>query len=137
MGDRAGLAPFLMTQPNGFWTTGCGADGWAECPEYPLAMESRLLTRMDVYKYAREAYDLGVRYIGGCCGFEPYHIRAIAEELVEERGGKLPPGSDKSHKWGEGLNYSSTSIINARANRKHWENIVPHSGRDQPPTYEL
>ena len=34
-----------------------------------------------MHKYARQAYDLGVRYIGGCCGFEPYHIRAIAEEV--------------------------------------------------------
>ena len=31
--------------------------------------------RWDMHKYAREAFDLGVRYIGGCCGFEPYHIR--------------------------------------------------------------
>ena len=46
-----------------------------------LAMEPRTLTRWDVHKYARRAYDLGVRYIGGCCGFEPYHIRAIAEEV--------------------------------------------------------
>ena len=34
-----------------------------------------------MHKYARRAYDMGVRYIGGCCGFEPYHIRAIAEEV--------------------------------------------------------
>ena len=40
-----------------------------------------MVTRWDVHKYARRAYDLGVRYIGGCCGFEPYHIRAIAEEV--------------------------------------------------------
>ena len=46
-------------------------------------MEPRTLTRWDVHKYARRAYDLGVRYIGGCCGFEPYHIRAIAEEVWE------------------------------------------------------
>ena len=46
-----------------------------------LALEPRTLTRWDVQKYARQAYDLGVRYIGGCCGFEPYHIRAIAEEV--------------------------------------------------------
>ena len=44
-------------------------------------MEPRTLTRWDVHKYARRAYDMGVRYIGGCCGFEPYHIRAIAEEV--------------------------------------------------------
>jgi len=48
---------------------------------FPLALEPRTLTRWDVHKYARQAYDLGVRYIGGCCGFEPYHIRAIAEEV--------------------------------------------------------
>ena len=46
-----------------------------------LALEPRTLTRWDVHKYARRAYDRGVRYIGGCCGFEPYHIRAIAEEV--------------------------------------------------------
>ena len=34
-----------------------------------------------MHKYARRAYDMGVRYIGGCCGFQPYHIRAIAEEV--------------------------------------------------------
>merc|ERR1712149_89505 len=43
----------------------------------------------------REAYDLGVRYIGGCCGFEPYHIRAMCEELRDIRG-KIPESSDKS-----------------------------------------
>ena len=48
---------------------------------FPIALEPRILTRWDVHKYARQAYDLGVRYIGGCCGFEPYHIRAIAEEV--------------------------------------------------------
>ena len=44
-------------------------------------MESRLLSRRDCHDFARKAYDLGVRYLGGCCGFEPYHIRAIAEEV--------------------------------------------------------
>ena len=29
----------------------------------------------------RSAYDLGVRYIGGCCGIKAYHIRAISEEV--------------------------------------------------------
>ena len=46
-------------------------------------------------KFARESYELGVRYIGGCCGFQAYHIRAVAEELAEERNA-LPSGSVKS-----------------------------------------
>ena len=36
----------------------------------------------------------GIRYIGGCCGFEPYHIRGVAEELSEERG-RRPAGGAK------------------------------------------
>ena len=55
-----------------------------------------------MHRYAREAYEIGVRYIGGCCGFEPYHIRAVAEELSAERG-CLPAGSEKHDMWGAGL----------------------------------
>ena len=36
-----------------------------------------------------------MRVLGGCCGVESYHIRAMAEELAVERG-RLPAGSDKS-----------------------------------------
>ncbi len=50
------------------------------------ALESRLLNRFDVQRYAREAYNMGIRYIGACCGMEPYHVRAIAEEA----SGHLP-----------------------------------------------
>ena len=45
------------------------------------------MTRIDSRKYAREAYEAGVRYFGGCCGFEPHHIREIAEEV--QRGEKI------------------------------------------------
>lgn len=79
----------------------------------PAALESRTVTRFDVHKYARAAYDLGVRYIGGCCGFEPYHVRAIAEELAEERG-KLPASSAKHEPWGAGIWNSKYQFISAR-----------------------
>ena len=58
-------------------------------------MEPRQITRWEAAKFAREAFELGVRVIGGCCGFESHHIRAIAEELAQERG-RLPVGSQKS-----------------------------------------
>ena len=104
---------FLLTQENLFFLASvqCSASkcshyvffrdpdaghfGWVDLPEFPYAFEPRQITRMEAMKYAREAYDLGVRYIGGCCGFEPYHMRAIAEELHKERG-KLPEASKKS-----------------------------------------
>ena len=73
-------------------------------PEFPTAMEPRMYTRWDMHGFARAAHELGVRYIGGCCGVEPHHIRAIAEELQAERGGrKVAEGSRKHDKWGAGM----------------------------------
>jgi methionine synthase I (cobalamin-dependent) len=45
------------------------------------AMEARKLTRFDARRFARAAYEMGVRYIGGCCGFESYHIAAMSDEV--------------------------------------------------------
>ncbi|XP_037787975.1 betaine--homocysteine S-methyltransferase 1-like [Penaeus monodon] len=134
--DAEGLRPFLMTQPNGFFTEGADKSGYLGVPEYPFAMESRTVTRFDVHKYARAAYDLGVRYIGGCCGFEAYHIRAIGEELAKERG-RLPPASDKHEPWGGTLRQSAFAYIRERAREDYWRNLVPSTGRSVPPTYPV
>lgn len=77
------------------------------------ALETRAITRWDIHKYTREAYNAGIRYIGGCCGFEPYHIRAIAEELAEERG-FLPPASEKHGLWGAALEMHTKPWVRAR-----------------------
>ena len=76
-------------------------------------LETRLLTRWEMHKYAREAYDLGVRYIGGCCGFEAYHVRAVCEELAKERG-CLPDSSEKHDPWGAGLKMHTKPWVRAR-----------------------
>lgn len=77
------------------------------------ALEPRILTRWDMQKYARDAYNAGIRYIGGCCGFEPYHIRALSEELETERG-FLPAGSEKHGSWGSGLMMHTKPWVRAR-----------------------
>uniref|UniRef100_A0A3B4ZS28 Betaine--homocysteine S-methyltransferase 1-like n=1 Tax=Stegastes partitus TaxID=144197 RepID=A0A3B4ZS28_9TELE len=100
------------------------------CP--PTGLEPRILTRWDMQKYARDAYDAGVRYIGGCCGFEPYHIRALAEELQRERG-FLPAGSEKHGTWGSGLEMHTKPWVRARARRDYWEKLKPASGRPYCP----
>lgn len=33
--DAAGLSPYLMTQPNGFWCPRVGNKGYLSCPEFP------------------------------------------------------------------------------------------------------
>ena len=57
---------------------------------------------------------LKFRYIGGCCGFEAYHIRAISEELSAERGGRVSEGSEKHDLWGGGLVMHTKPWVRAR-----------------------
>lgn len=78
-----------------------------------------------MHKYAREAYDAGIRYIGGCCGFEPYHIRALSEELEHERG-FLPAGSEKHGVWGSCLEMHTKPWVRARYSSGSSCNIFFH-----------
>lgn len=119
---------FLMAQPIIYHTPDAGVQGFIDLPEFPFALEPRVATRWEVQNWARASYDLGVRYIGGCCGFQPYHIRAIAEELEHERGVRAA-GTDKHEQWGKGLEMHTKPWVRARATKDHWSNIKPASGR--------
>ena len=55
------------------------------CPRSRTALEPLQLTRAEMADYAVRARDLGVRYIGSCCGSVACHVRAMAKAL-----GKLP-----------------------------------------------
>lgn len=126
--EKASISAHLMTQPLAFHTPDAGKQGFIDLPEFPFALEPRVCTRWDMHRYAREAYNLGVRYIGGCCGVESYHIRAVAEELAKERG-QEPLSSKKHAPWGEGLKMHTKPWVRARARRSYWENICPSTGR--------
>ncbi|XP_041667729.1 betaine--homocysteine S-methyltransferase 1 [Cheilinus undulatus] len=126
--EKAGLKAHYMCQPLAYHTPDCNCQGFIDLPEFPFSLEPRILTRWDMQRYAREAYDVGIRYIGGCCGFEPYHIRALSEELAAERG-FLPAGSDKHGVWGSGLGMHTKPWVRARARRDYWEKLKPASGR--------
>jgi len=129
--DAEGLTPFLMIQPLGFRTPDAGRFGWITLPEFPFSMEPRQITRWEAARFAREAYDLGVRVIGGCCGFEPYHIRAMAEELAQERKG-FPEGTDKSDhdlstmKKKADLGRPDYAM---KGSKQFWKDLVPCTGR--------
>ncbi|NWI90294.1 BHMT1 methyltransferase, partial [Pitta sordida] len=131
--QAAKLKAHLMSQPLAFHTPDCGKQGFIDLPEFPFGLEPRIVTRWDVQKYARKAYDLGIRFIGGCCGFEPYHIRAIAEELAPERG-FLPEASEKHGSWGDNLSMHTKPWVRARARKEYWENLKPASGRPYCPS---
>lgn len=48
---------------------------------FPLALDPHTCTRYDIAAFTRDALDLGVRYLGLCCGAAPHHIRAMAEAM--------------------------------------------------------
>ena len=50
-------------------------------PAFPLELDPFMLTRREMAAYALKAKEMGIRYIGACCGTGPHHIRAMAEAL--------------------------------------------------------
>jgi betaine-homocysteine S-methyltransferase len=55
---------------------------------FPTALDPFTCNRYEIADFARAAYELGVRYLGVCCGAAPHHIRSMAEAL-----GRTPPAS--------------------------------------------
>ena len=55
---------------------------------FPTALDPFVCTRYEIADWAREAHELGIAYLGLCCGAAPHHIRSLAEAI-----GRTPPGS--------------------------------------------
>jgi betaine-homocysteine S-methyltransferase len=55
---------------------------------FPTALDPFTCSRYDIGRFARDAFALGVRYLGVCCGAGPHHIRSMAEAV-----GRTPPAS--------------------------------------------
>jgi betaine-homocysteine S-methyltransferase len=55
---------------------------------FPTALDPFQCNRYELAEFAREALELGVRYLGICCGNAPHLIRSMAEAL-----GRTPPAS--------------------------------------------
>jgi betaine-homocysteine S-methyltransferase len=58
---------------------------------FPVALDPFTCNRFEIAQFGHDAFDLGVRYLGVCCGAGPHHIRALAEAV-----GKRPPASKYS-----------------------------------------
>jgi betaine-homocysteine S-methyltransferase len=48
---------------------------------FPVALDPFACTRFEMAQFAAAARELGVDYIGICCGAGPHHVRAMAEAL--------------------------------------------------------
>jgi betaine-homocysteine S-methyltransferase len=83
-GVRAAVSGFVACQPVAYRTPAHQHD-FTALPEFPLGLDPLQLSRREMAAYAVEARDLGVDYIGSCCGSVACHVRAMARAL-----GKLP-----------------------------------------------
>jgi len=81
---RAAVPSYIAAQPVAYRTTDAHPD-FTEMPEFPLALDPLQLPRAAMADFAIEARDMGVNYIGSCCGSVAAHVKAMAQAL-----GKLP-----------------------------------------------
>ena len=55
---------------------------------FPTALDPMYCNRYEIRQFAKEAYALGINYLGVCCGAAPMHIREVAEAI-----GRVVPAS--------------------------------------------
>jgi len=48
---------------------------------FPTALDPMQCSRYEIRQFAKEAYDLGINYLGVCCGANPMLIREVAEAV--------------------------------------------------------
>ena len=104
---RAAFDGYLAAQPVAFrctdetpWFTGL--------PSFPDRLEPTQLTRFELGEFATKAKELGVNYIGGCCGCKATHMREMAKAL-----GKF----DESKVWNRRQGHAMSETEHNRAYR--------------------
>jgi len=84
---RKAVDGYLACQPVGYRTPKETPD-FTSLPEFPYGLDPLQLTRKQMGDYALQAREIGINYIGSCCGSVAEHVREMARVL-----GKLPAES--------------------------------------------
>ena len=81
---RTAVTCHIAAQPVAYKTPDDKPD-FTSLPEFPLALDPLQLPRAAMADYAVTARDMGVGYIGSCCGSVAAHVKAMAKALGKER----------------------------------------------------
>ena len=92
---------------------------------FPTALDPFVCNRYEMGEFARQAYAMGVHFLGACCGTGPHHIRSMAEAL-----GRSPKASryspDMAKHWAFG---NDPSLREANV---EYADKLRTSGKQQP-----
>jgi len=80
---RAAVTGPIAAQPVAYRTPDDRPD-FTSLPEFPFALDPLQLSRQEMAAYAVEANDMGVGFIGSCCGAVASHVREMARALGRE-----------------------------------------------------
>jgi len=94
---RRAVNGYLACQPVAYRTPTDKPD-FTSLPEFPLGLDPLQLTRKEMADYAVQAREIGINYIGACCGTVAMHIREMARVLgkldedkrIWKKGGEKP-----------------------------------------------
>ena len=53
---------------------------------FPTALDPFTCNRYELGEFGKDAFELGIHYLGVCCGAGPHHIRSLAEALGRQPG---------------------------------------------------
>ncbi len=73
---------------------------------FPTALDPFTCNRYEIAEFAKEAVDIGIHYLGVCCGAKPHHIRSMAEAL-----GRRPPASKYSPDMSKHAYFGDSDVI--------------------------
>jgi betaine-homocysteine S-methyltransferase len=93
---RRAVPGYLACQPTAYRTPKQKPD-FTSLPEFPYALDPLQLTRKEMADYALQAREIGINYVGACCGAVAIHIREMARALGKrsEDGGMWKKGGEK------------------------------------------
>jgi betaine-homocysteine S-methyltransferase len=81
---RSAVDGFVAAQPVAFRVTDEQPD-FSALDGFPFALDPHQLPRQAMGAFATKARDLGIDYIGSCCGSVAAHVRAMAQALGKAR----------------------------------------------------
>jgi betaine-homocysteine S-methyltransferase len=86
---RKAVSVPLACQPVAYRTPKDKPD-FTSLPEFPFELDVLQLSRKEMAAYARRAKDMGIGYIGSCCGSVATHVREMAQALGKQSAEARP-----------------------------------------------